>query len=78
MIRIAQALDTGEAPIGAYCYVSAAQGMPVAITVQVTPLVGYDHAALTKTIKERITSYLKSIAFKPKVSLLRKTIGGDP
>ncbi len=68
-------LGYGQAPIGAYCYVSAAQGMPISITVQVTPLAGYDHAALTKTIKERITSYLKSIAFKQKYLSYAKLSG---
>lgn len=57
-------LGYGEAPIGAYCYVSAAAAKALPITVTVTAMTGTEQEVVTAAIRKRIAAYLKSIAFK--------------
>lgn len=57
-------LGYGQAPIGAYCYVSAAEGIPIAITVTAAALAGFEQSVVTESIKKKIGAYLASIAFK--------------
>lgn len=59
-----EGLGHGEAPIGAYCYVSAAAQQAVPVSALVTAMPGVDHDQLTELIKSSITSYLAEIAFK--------------
>lgn len=59
-----QGLGAGEAPTGAYCYVSAAEGVPVVLALTVYTYAGADQAAVTQGIKEAVATYLASIAFK--------------
>lgn len=56
-------VGAGEAPIGAYCYVSAATGVSLALALIVTSLPGAAHTAVTEAIKAAVADYLKSIAF---------------
>lgn len=59
-----QGLGRGEAPIGAYCYVSAATGVPLALSLQVTALPGAVQSDVTQAIQDAVTAYLAGIAFK--------------
>lgn len=59
-----QGLGRGEAPIGAYCYVSAAAGVPLALTLTVTAASGAVQSEVTQAVKDAVAAYLKSIAFK--------------
>ena len=59
-----QGLGRGEAPIGAYCYVSAATGVSLALTLTVTPVPGAVQSDVTQAVKDAVADYLKSIAFK--------------
>ena len=59
-----QGLGMGEAPIGAYCYVSAATGFYLPISLQVTALPGSVQAEVTQAVKDAVTAYLTSIAFR--------------
>lgn len=54
----------GEAPLGAYCYVSAATGIALALSLTVTALPGADQATVTQAIKDAVEGYLASIAFE--------------
>lgn len=56
-------LGEGEAPIGAYCYVSAATGVSLALALTVTALPGAVQSEVTAAIKAAVAAYLKSIAF---------------
>ena len=57
-------LGEGEAPIGAYCYVSAATGVTLALSLQVTAMPGAVQSDVTQAIKDAVTAYFKSIAFR--------------
>lgn len=57
-------LGMGEAPIGAHCYVSSATGYYLPISVKLTALPGAVQDNVTKAVKDAITAYLKSIAFR--------------
>ena len=59
-----QGLGRGEAPIGAYCYVSAATGVSLALSLQVTALPGAVQSDVTQAIQDAVTAYLAGIAFK--------------
>ena len=59
-----QGLGMGEAPIGAYCYVSAATGFYLPISLQVTALPGSVQTEVTQAVKDAVTAYLTSIAFR--------------
>lgn len=59
-----QGLGMGEAPIGAYCYVSAAEGVPLALRLTVTALPGAEQAETTAAIKTAVAAYLAGIAFE--------------
>ena len=59
-----QGLGRGEAPIGAYCYVSAATGVSLALTLTVTAASGAVQSDVTQAVKDAVADYLKSIAFK--------------
>ena len=50
----------GEAPIGAYCTVTAAEALEINVSVTLILASGYTSAGIT----EYIEAYLKSIAFK--------------
>ncbi|WP_294855612.1 baseplate J/gp47 family protein [uncultured Oscillibacter sp.] len=56
-------VGAGEAPIGAYCYVNAATGVPLDLTLTVTALPGAAHAEVTQAIETAVAAYLKSVAF---------------
>lgn len=57
-------LGNGEAPIGAYCYVSAATAVPLALSVKITTMQGAAQGDVTQAIKDAVKAYLKSIAFR--------------
>ena len=57
-------LGNGEAPIGAYCYVSAATAVTLALSVKITTVQGAVQDDVTQSIKDAVKAYLKSIAFK--------------
>ncbi|SMG58188.1 Uncharacterized phage protein gp47/JayE [Paenibacillus aquistagni] len=59
-----EGLGNGQAPIGAKCFVVAAEGLELKIDVVVTPESGYELDTVLENIKASITSYLKEIAFK--------------
>lgn len=59
-----QGLGEGEAPIGAYCYVSGAAGISVALALTVTALPGAVQSEVTEAIKQAVATYLKSVAFR--------------
>lgn len=62
----------GVAPIGAHCYVSAAQALPVAVGVSVKMLPGAGQEATTQAIRDATQGYFSSIAFtQDYVSLAR-------
>lgn len=56
-------LGEGEAPIGAYCYVSGAEAveLPLSMTVQTLPDAAQE--TVTAAVKAAVADYLKSIAF---------------
>lgn len=56
-------IGEGEAPIGAYCYVSAATGVPLALSLTVTAIPGAVQSEVTQAIEAAVAAYLKSIAF---------------
>lgn len=57
-------LGEGEAPIGAYCYVSAAEGVSLALSLTVTPISGAVQSEVTQAISDAVAAYLRSIAFR--------------
>lgn len=57
-------LGEGEAPIGAYCYVSAAEGVSLALSLTVTPISGVVQSEVTQAISDAVAAYLRSIAFR--------------
>lgn len=59
-----QGLGEGEAPIGAYCYVSAAEGASLALSLTVTPISGAVQSEVTQAISDAVAAYLRSIAFR--------------
>ena len=56
-------LGAGEAPIGAYCYVSAAQAVELDLSMTVQMLPGAAQEAVTEAVKAAVAGYLKGIAF---------------
>lgn len=54
-------LGLGEAPIGAYCTVTAAEALEIDVSLK---LVGADTEALRQAIEESVKAYLREIAFK--------------
>ena len=58
-----QGLGAGEAPIGAYCYVSAAEAVELDLSLTVQTLPGAEQAAVTAAVKAAVAAYLKGIAF---------------
>lgn len=56
-------LGAGEAPIGAYCYVSGAEAVELALSMTVKTLPGAEQSAVTAAVKAAVAAYLKSIAF---------------
>ena len=56
-------LGAGEAPIGAYCYVSAAQAVELDLSMSVQMLPGAEQESVTEAVKEAVVGYLKGIAF---------------
>lgn len=59
-----QGLGKGEAPIGAYCYVSAATGVSLALVLTVTAMPGAVQSEVTQAIQDAVAAYLTGIAFK--------------
>lgn len=57
-------LGEGEAPIGAYCYVSAATAVSVALSLTVKTTQGASQSDVTQAIKDAVSAYLASIAFR--------------
>lgn len=53
----------GEAPMGAYCYVSAATAVPLTLSLTVTAMPGAVQSEVTQAIETAVAAYLKSIAF---------------
>ncbi len=56
-------LGEGEAPIGAYCYVSGAEPKELDISMTVQTLPGAEQEAVTADVKAAVAAYLKGIAF---------------
>lgn len=56
-------LGEGEAPIGAYCYVSGAEPKELDISMTVQTLPGAEQEAVTAAVKAAVAAYLKGIAF---------------
>ena len=56
-------IGEGEAPIGAYCYVSAATALELDLALTVTAMAGSEEEQVTEAIKAAVTSYLKGVAF---------------
>lgn len=56
-------LGEGQAPIGAYTTVVGAIGVPVNVEVDITKTVGADDIAIKNQIAQKVSDYLKSIAF---------------
>lgn len=56
-------LGEGEAPIGAYCYVSAAEAIELTLSLQVQALPGVGQETVTAAIRAAVAAYLKHIAF---------------
>lgn len=56
-------LGEGEAPIGAYCYVSGAEPKELDISMTVQTLSGAEQEAVTAAVKAAVAAYLKGIAF---------------
>ena len=57
-------IGEGEAPIGAHCYVSAAESIALKLSVTVTRLAGAAEASVTKAIQAAVSTYLSKIAFQ--------------
>ncbi len=58
-----EGIGAGTAPIGAYCYVSAATAKVITATVTVTLAAGYSLENAKANIVAGMTAYLRSIAF---------------
>ena len=56
-------LGEGEAPIGAYCYVSGAEAVKLALSMTVQTLPGAEQETVTAAIKAAVAAYLKGVAF---------------
>lgn len=56
-------LGEGEAPIGAYCYVSGAEPKELDLSMTVQTLPGAEQEAVTAAVKAAVAAYLKGIAF---------------
>lgn len=56
-------LGEGEAPIGAYCYVSGAEPKELDLSMTVQTLPGAEQEAVTADVKAAVAAYLKGIAF---------------
>ena len=56
-------IGEGEAPMGAYCYASAATGVSLALSMTVTAMPGAVQSEVTQAIEEAVAAYLKSVAF---------------
>ncbi|MEG1683697.1 MAG: baseplate J/gp47 family protein [Oscillospiraceae bacterium] len=54
----------GEAPLGAYCYVSAATAVPLALALTVKTLPGAEQSRVTQAIRDAATDYLRGIVFR--------------
>ena len=67
-----QGVGQGAAPIGAYCYVSAAQSQAVALAVTVTAAEGAEQEAVTGAIREAVAGYLREEA----LTAYRPAVGG--
>lgn len=59
-----QGIGEGEAPIGAYCYVSAATAQTVDLSLTVTPTAGSDQETVTAAIQAAVTDYLREEALE--------------
>lgn len=67
-----QGVGQGAAPIGAYCYVSAAQSQAVALAVTVTAAEGAEQETVTEAIREAVAGYLREEA----LTAYRPAVGG--
>ena len=56
-------IGEGEAPVGAYCYVSAATALELDLSLTVTMMGGSEEAQVTEAIKAAVAAYLQEIAF---------------
>lgn len=56
-------LGDGEAPIGAYCYVSGAEAVLLTLSMTVQTLPGAEQETVTAAVKAAVAAYLKGIAF---------------
>lgn len=54
----------GEAPIGAYCQVSSAEGLAINLSFSLTPLYGFEVETVEENIKAAVAAYLARAAFK--------------
>ena len=55
-------LGEGEAPIGAYCYVSSAEEVKINVTVMVTPGVQADQETISQSIWDTLAVHLGELA----------------
>lgn len=62
----------GQAPIGAYCYVVSATALNINVSVTLTLVSGYILANVKTNIENKITEYLKSVAFQQNFISLAK------
>jgi len=65
-----QGTGKGEAPIGAHCYVSAAEARTVDLSLTVTAVPGAEQAAVSEAIKAAVANYLREetlAAYTPSV-----------
>ena len=66
-----QGIGEGEAPIGAYCYVSPASSLTVNLSLTVSALSGADQETVTAAIEAAVADYLKDVtleAYTPAIS----------
>ena len=56
-------IGEGAAPVGAYCYVSAATALELDLSLTVTMMGGSEEAQVTEAIKAAVAAYLQGIAF---------------
>ena len=59
-----EGVGEGQAPIGARCFVVGVADVPINVSVNVSPVIGYTTEQVTGYISEGISQYLKDIAFK--------------
>lgn len=62
-LKVGWGCGNGQAPIGAYCTVTAAEAKDITISFSIQIATGYDRETAEKNIETNIKVYLKDIAF---------------